>query len=256
MIDFHAHLDLYPDPVATTKECIDRRLFVLSVTTTPSAWSGTAALAKDVARIRTALGLHPQLANERQGELPLFEELLPRSRYVGEIGLDGGPELKSTWTVQHRVFTQILRLCDAAGGRILTIHSRRAATPVLEALASTANAGVAVLHWFSGSKSELRRAIDQGCWFSVGPAMLASEKGRAITAAMPPSRVLTESDGPFAQVDGRPVSPWDTAMAERTLAAIWGVSEDDVRDRLMENLRRLTSAASPGETDDQRGTRE
>ena len=84
MIDLHAHLDLYPDPAATTKECVERKLFVLSVTTTPSAWPGTAALAKDAARIRTAIGLHPQIAQERQGELALFEELLPRSRYVGE----------------------------------------------------------------------------------------------------------------------------------------------------------------------------
>jgi TatD DNase family protein len=155
-----------------TKECVERNLFVLSVTTTPSAWSGTAALAQGAARIRTALGLHPQLAYERRSELSLFEGLLPQSRYVGEIGLDGGPELKATWDTQRQVFDEILRMCGSAGGRIMTIHSRRAAGPVLEALASRADAGIAVLHWFSGSRRELQRAIDQGCWFSVGPAML------------------------------------------------------------------------------------
>ncbi|MCP4617039.1 MAG: TatD family hydrolase [Bradyrhizobium sp.] len=241
MIDLHAHLDLYPDPAATTKECVERKLFVLSVTTTPSAWPGTAALAKDAARIRTAIGLHPQIAQERQGELALFEELLPRSRYVGEIGLDGGPELKSTWDVQRRVFDEILRMCGVAGGRIMTIHSRRAAGPVLDSLASKDDAGVAVLHWFSGSQRELKRAIDQGCWFSVGPAMLIGEKGRAMTAIMPPERVLTESDGPFAQIDGRPLYPWDAATAEGTLASIWSVSEEEVRERLAANLRRLTT---------------
>lgn len=244
MIDLHAHLDLYPDPVATTQECIRRNLFVLSVTTTPSAWSGTASLAEGAARIRTALGLHPQIARERQGELALFEELLPRSRYVGEIGLDGSLELKTTWNVQRRLFEEILRMCAAAGGRIMTIHSRRAATPVLDALASRSGAGEAVLHWFSGSKNELQRAIDQGCWFSVGPAMLASEKGRAMTALMPPDRLLTESDGPFAQIEGHPLFPWDTTMAERTLADIWGLNEEDVRHRLTENLRRLTTIAA------------
>nr|WP_249038340.1 hypothetical protein [Paracoccus pantotrophus] len=44
MIDFHAHLDLYPDPHTVARECVVRDLYVLSVTTTPSAWSGTAAL--------------------------------------------------------------------------------------------------------------------------------------------------------------------------------------------------------------------
>jgi TatD DNase family protein len=241
VIDLHAHLDLYPDPVATTKECVERKLFVLSVTTTPSAWSGTAALATGAARIRTAIGLHPQIAQERQSELGLFEYLLPRSRYVGEIGLDGGPELKATWDAQRRVFDEILRMCRAAGGRIMTIHSRRAAMPILDALAAVDGAGVSVLHWFSGSRRELQQAIDQGCWFSVGPAMLAGERGRAMAAIMPRDRILTESDGPFARIDGRPLFPWDVATAEKALAGIWSASEDDVRHQLVQNLRGLTS---------------
>ncbi|UPJ81116.1 TatD family hydrolase [Bradyrhizobium sp. 183] len=249
MIDLHAHIDLYPDPVATTKECVDRNLFVLSVTTTPSAWSGTAALAKDAARIRTALGLHPQIAQERQSELALFEELLSSTRYVGEIGLDGGPELKGTWDIQRRVFDEILRMCSAAGGRIMTIHSRRAATQVLDSLAARSEAGAAILHWFSGTRRELQRAVDQGCWFSVGPAMLAGEKGRTMTAVMPPDRILTESDGPFAQINGRPLFPWDVETAEKALAKIWRVSDEEARHRLMENLRRLANHVAPEKSD-------
>ncbi|MYI68670.1 MAG: TatD family deoxyribonuclease, partial [Boseongicola sp. SB0673_bin_14] len=128
MIDFHAHIDLYPDPRAVLAQCVADRHYVLSVTTTPSAWSGTSALAEDAPRVRTALGLHPQLAHERAGELPLFAELLPRVHYVGEIGLDGSPELRSHWQRQQQVFAQILELCTRAGGRVMTIHSRRAAT--------------------------------------------------------------------------------------------------------------------------------
>lgn len=241
MIDFHAHLDLYPDPVAITKECAKLNLFVLSVTTTPSAWSGTHALATGAGRIRTAIGLHPQLAHERRNELSLFEELLPRSNYVGEIGLDGGPELKATWDCQRRLFDEILRMCGAAGGRIMTIHSRRAAGPVIDALAARADAGVAVLHWFSGSRRELQRAIDQGCWFSVGPAMLASEKGRAMATIMPRDRILTETDGPFAQNEGKPLLPWEVEIAEISLAKIWGISTAEARQQLLDNLRSLTT---------------
>jgi Tat protein secretion system quality control protein TatD with DNase activity len=96
-------------------------------------------------------------------------------------------------------------MCGSVGGRIMTIHSRRAAGPVLDALASRADAGVPVLHWFSGSRRELQRAIDQGCWFSVGPAMFNGERGRGLAAMMPRDRILTESDGPFAQIEGRPL---------------------------------------------------
>ncbi len=242
MIDFHCHLDLYPDPHAIARECVARGLYILSVTTTPSAWAGTAALAHEAPRIRTALGLHPQIAHERKGELPLLERLLPDVRYVGEIGLDGGPEYKRHWQDQVFVFTRILELCAGVGGRVLTIHSRRAAVSVLDALEAHPGAGTPILHWFSGTQRELARAVDLNCWFSVGPAMLASEKGRALAAKMPRDRLLTETDGPFAQLEGSMALPWDAERAITLLADMWTEPETAVRDRLATNLRRLGTA--------------
>ena len=242
MIDFHCHLDLYPDPHAIARECVARGLYILSVTTTPSAWAGTAALAHEAPRIRTALGLHPQIAHERKGELPLFERLLPKVRYVGEIGLDGGPEYKRHWRDQVFVFTRILELCAGVGGRVLTIHSRRAAVSVLDALEAHPGAGTPILHWFSGTQRELARAVDLDCWFSVGPAMLTSEKGRALAAKMPRDRLLTETDGPFAQLEGSTALPWDAERAIALLADMWTEPETAVRDRLATNLRRLGTA--------------
>ena len=65
MIDFHCHLDLFPDPQRVAAEAEAAGIYVLSVTTTPKAFRQTAALAKGKRHIRTALGLHPQLAHER-----------------------------------------------------------------------------------------------------------------------------------------------------------------------------------------------
>ena len=65
MMDMHCHLDLYTNPQYVAKRCKDENIYVLSVTTTPKAWYGTSSLAKECPRIRTALGLHPQLAHER-----------------------------------------------------------------------------------------------------------------------------------------------------------------------------------------------
>jgi len=236
MIDFHCHLDLYPDPYKVARDCTSRNLYVLSVTTTPSAWTGTAALARGSSRIRTALGLHPQLAQERKGELPLFEKLLPETRYVGEIGLDGSPEFKRYWADQTMVFARILSACERAGGRILSIHSRRAATTVLDTLQAYPGAGTPVLHWFSGSQRELARAVELGCWFSVGPAMLSGDKGRAHVANIPRDRVLTESDGPFVQVEGRAALPWDAERVTSVLAKLWAEPIVEVRKQLYSNL--------------------
>jgi len=242
VIDFHCHLDLYPDPKQVVRECEDRGLYVLSVTTTPSAWSGTVELVSGMTRIRTGLGMHPQLAHQRKGELELFERLLPETRYVGEIGLDGTPEFKRHWADQVAVFDRILAACAGVGGRILSIHSRRAATAVLDRLAEMPNAGMPILHWFTGTQRELERAIELGCWFSVGPAMLASKNGRSLTENMPRDRLLTESDGPFAQVDGRSALPWDSDLVVEALSQLWSVPVSSVQEQLTGNLRRLVSS--------------
>jgi TatD DNase family protein len=245
VIDFHCHLDLYPNPKEVVRECIERNLYVLSVTTTPSAWQGTSALAQDARRIRTALGLHPQLAHERKHELTLFERFLNETRYVGEVGLDGSPDFKLHWADQIEVFTQVLSLCTLHGGRILSIHSRRAAAPVLDLLERWPGAGVPVLHWFSGTQRELTRAVALNCWFSVGPPMTESERGKALLLKMPRDRVLPESDGPFAMVRGRPAVPRDTGRVVDELAQMWQDSALGVQAQLTNNLRALV-ARLPG----------
>lgn len=243
MIDFHVHLDLYPDAKEVVQQITERGIYALSVTTTPSAWKGTSALAHGCSRIRTALGLHPQLAHLRVSELPLFDQLFSEASYIGEIGLDGAPDYKQHWGTQLVVFDHILQRCKAAGGRVMSIHSRRAATAVLDRLDFFSGSGVPILHWFSGSKRELDRAIDFGCWFSVGPAMLASQRSRDFILRMPRDRILTETDGPFAQIDGQCAKPWDSQKAVSYLATLWSMSERGVDELLSENLRSLGRTA-------------
>ena len=239
MIDFHCHLDLYPDPAKVAESCRQRGLCVLSVTTTPSAWNGTKALVQEGDNVRTALGLHPQVSHERMGELVLFNELLQETRYVGEIGLDGGPEYLRYWNDQVTVFEHVLNACRNAGGRIMSIHSRRASKAVIDRLEACPEAGIPILHWFTGTFRDLDRAVQAGCWFSVGPAMLRTEKGKALTARMPRERILTESDGPFAQISGRPLWPWDAGDAVNQLAELWDRSPEDVEKTLLQNLKNL-----------------
>ncbi|MBJ8866107.1 Qat anti-phage system TatD family nuclease QatD [Citrobacter koseri] len=239
MIDFHCHIDLYPDPRKVIEECKKRGLYILSVTTTPSAWEGTSSLAHDAPRIRTALGLHPQLAHQRKTELPLFEKYIDQTRYVGEIGLDGTPEFKKNWADQIQVFTRILDICESAGGKVLSLHSRRATSSVLDEIERRPKVGTPILHWFSGTKAELNRAKDLDCWYSIGPVMLNGHKGRQLASLMPKDRVLIESDGPFAQIDGRSACPWDTYKTLSQLTEIWGKSLSEVESQLLSNLKIL-----------------
>jgi TatD DNase family protein len=241
LIDFHCHLDLFDDPemIASQSEAAD--IYVLSVTTTPKAWRKTSALSKHRRHIKTALGLHPQLAHERHQELPLFEALLDETRYVGEIGLDGSREFRQYAEIQSRVFERVLSFAQDRGGRIYTIHSRGAADAVVSTLKRLKCSDTAVLHWFSGTKSELKMAVASGCWFSVGPAMLRSAKGKSLVELMPPDRVLTETDGPFAQMGGRALKPADVQLAVAQLADLWGLEAVGVHKLLASNLRELVT---------------
>ena len=243
MIDFHCHLDLYNDPKLAVEDADRAGIYVLSVTTTPKAWRRTLALAQGRKRIRTALGIHPEIAHERLGELPLFEALASETRYFGEVGLDGGPTVRQYAAQQTQVFEFVLATATKQGGKVLTIHSRRAADEVLQLLRRFPAAGTPVLHWFTGTPAQLRRAVEQGCWFSVGPAMLRSERGSALTALIPRDRILTDTDGPFAKVGSRPLQPNDAWSAVEGLAALWKVPLDEVVATLGQNLRRLSGDA-------------
>jgi TatD DNase family protein len=244
LIDLHCHLDLYPDPVAVARLAADAGVYVLSVTTTPSAYAGTLALAPRGSRIRTALGLHPEIAAARRHELPLFKSLLPKVQYVGEVGLDGSPPHQETLETQAELLREILDACAAVGGRTISLHSRGAAEMLLDLLEFEPRAGRFILHWFSAKPSVVARAAGLGCWFSVGPSMLMSKSGRDAVAAMPRERLLPETDGPFGMVDGVALLPGGEGRVYDQLAAIWGATPQEVEALMTSNFRRLVALST------------
>jgi TatD DNase family protein len=239
LIDVHCHIDLYRQSEQIIAHCGELKVSVLAVTTTPSAWKGNCKLVDKAQWVCVALGLHPQLAQERITELSLFDEILPDAEFVGEIGLDGTSESRKNWPQQVYVFEHVLSRTQNAGGRVMSVHSRGAGREVLDMLEKYPKAGTQILHWFSGSSRDLERAVRHGCWFSVGPVMLRTEKGRALVARMPRDRVLTETDGPFAQVKGRPLMPWNVTEAVGQLSTIWEIPNKEVEELLLRNLQHL-----------------
>jgi TatD DNase family protein len=223
LVDFHAHLDLYPDLEEAIRLCDRSEVATLAVTTTPRAFPRNLALAQKSAYVRVALGLHPQLVAERAAEISMFEELLPQTRYVGEVGLDASPRFYRSFDRQKDVFGRILRLCGEAGGKVLSVHSVRSVKHVLDMVETflPADRGRVVLHWFTGSVSEARRAVDLGCYFSINEQMAHSPKFEAFLKAVPSKRLLTETDGPFVERDGLPIEPGDV---EPTLIAVGNLS--------------------------------
>ncbi|TPJ44462.1 TatD family deoxyribonuclease [Mesorhizobium sp. B2-7-1] len=243
MVDFHCHLDLYPDLADAIGTCDDARTATLAVTTTPKAFRRNVQLASKSEFVRVGLGLHPQLVHERWNELPLFEALLPETRYVGEVGLDAGPQHYRTFERQTEAFRRILIACASHRDKILSVHSVRTASKVLDHVEELLprGSGKVVLHWFSGSAAEASRAASLGCYFSINQAMFKSDRGVSLVKKLPPDRLLTETDGPFVEIEGHPIGPGDVLEVVRLLASTLGNEVDDMRRTVVKNLAALVS---------------
>lgn len=241
MMDLHCHVDLYPDHGRVLNDIATTDFYVLSVTTVPSAYRGTVALTEKLSNCRTALGLHPQLAHQRHNELSLFDSLCCETRYIGEIGLDGSKGYKDHIEVQKVVFEHILSKCCEYEDKILTIHSLNAVNEVLSLLSVYKNAGKPILHWFLATKKQVNCAIELGCYFSIGPAMIHSVRAKKVISWLPQERILLETDGPFAKVKGKPVYPSDVISVSRYLSELWGKSIEEVNQQLKFNLKKLVS---------------
>lgn len=244
MVDFHCHLDLYPD----YKDLIDRveqsRIMTLAVTTTPMAWPHNKEITTGLKFVHSALGLHPQLVGERSEEIVLWDEYFNDSRYIGEVGLDASPQHYKTLTAQQKIFNHILQRCARAGDRVISIHSVRAARLVMNSIEDflPINRGKVVLHWFSGSSSELKKAISLGCFFSVNERMLCDPSKHSLVRSIPLNYLLTETDGPFISLNNRRVEPNDITRVVKLLARLHQTSEDLINEITYRNAKALINS--------------
>lgn len=241
LVDFHCHLDLYPDHQIAVLEAESAGVFTLAVTTTPRAWARNHELAQRTRHVRAALGLHPQLVAERANELDLWDRYLSETRYVGEVGLDAGPRFYKSFDLQKQVFQHVLQRCADVGDKVITVHSIRAAKAVLDHIEAhlPSTRGKVVLHWFTGTRSEAKRALDLGCYFSINAAMLDNERHAAMVAVIPLHRLLTETDGPFTKTGERPTKPADVSLVVEGLGRLHDLPGAEVALTVRENLRSL-----------------
>lgn len=241
LVDFHCHLDLYPDHAVAVRDAEAAGVFTLAVTTTPRAWPRNHELAQRTKHVRAALGLHPQLVAERENEIELWDRHLSETRYVGEVGLDAGPRFFKSLDAQKRVFQHVLQRCAQAGDKIITVHSIRSAKAVLDLVEAhlPPDRGGIVLHWFTGTKSEAKRAVELGCYFSINAGMLDNVRHTAMVQAIPLDRLLTETDGPFTRVGERPSQPADVAVVVGALGHLHGLPVAEVASVIRDNLRTL-----------------
>lgn len=205
LYDMHCHLGFAKNVASIGTVAEQARIGALSCTVTPDEFARLGIDGNSNAGpIAWALGLHPwYVAKDWRAQVDAFEELLPCAAAFGELGLDFSAQHRSTADAQVAAFEWLLSAIVTEANRraappLLSLHAVGSAGTVLELLRKTGalDACSVAFHWFSGSGEELAAARAAGCYFSVGPHMLTSRRGRAYGAQIPAKQLLLETDEP------------------------------------------------------------
>lgn len=233
--DMHCHLDFMANAEEVAADAAEAGSLLFANTVTPEGWLDARSRFAAYSNVTVGFGMHPwwvetdaladaapertssqremrrQLEQRSQEQpavsdapalrqrasvLSLLEEHDPP--VVGEIGMDLGWKHLASRNAQAELFGSIAQWACRQGGKLLSIHSVKAARETLDILESAGALRncTCVYHWFTGSSDQLKRAVDKGCFFSAGPRMLATGKGREYVKAIPAGRLLLETDAP------------------------------------------------------------
>ena len=173
---------------------------------------------------------------------------------VGEIGLDYHYDF-SPRDVQREVFAAQIAVALELDKPVV-IHTREATDDTYDVLREAGRGQVrGVMHCFSGSIDDARRALEIGFYISLAGILTFPKAGalRDVAAFVPGDRVLVETDAPFlAPVPhrGKRNEPAWVAETVKQLAALQSQALDETRARVAANFdafigRRVDTPAKP-----------
>jgi TatD DNase family protein len=236
-LDAHAHID----PGRTPAELAEAGVVLAMSLSLDEAEKNRQ---RKEALIAWGVGCHPRkLAAQQAFDPERLAALANQSAIIGEVGLD------TTSRVPHEMQLNTFRSAlsyAAQNPRLVSIHSYRATGLVLEELRRTPVIAP-ILHWWTGSADETRRAVDLGCYFSVHSAVARRSIFRT---QVPPERLLVESDHGWADPPG--AIPHRVAWVEYLLAASLRMDVMEVRQLIWRNFSEIvrltgTRRLLPGE---------
>lgn len=194
-MDSHMHFDLYNNRKKILDYIEENHSYTIAMTNLPILYEKYYHLYKDYKYIRIALGFHPELVYKFKTQITTFKKLVNTTRYIGEIGLDYYNKTTDDKKIQKIVFKEIINTCSSDSNKIISVHSRKAEKDCLEILENFN--GTVILHWYTGSINNLKKAIDRGYFFSVNHQMIKSNNGKKIINLLPLDKIILESDAPF-----------------------------------------------------------
>jgi TatD DNase family protein len=221
--------------------------------TTENDWRRVLTLAAENPTIIPSFGIHPWFVATRSSHWArsLTEILTSTRSAVGEAGLD---RYIPDYDIedQKMVFEHHLHLAVAMS-RPITIHCLHAAEDLLEVLRRVPVPSCGFLvHAYSCGVERVQQFAELGAYFSFSGYFLNEGKGDRLAAfkRVPDERLLVETDAPsmllppekelFSLRTGERLNhPGNLVVAYRELAALRGVSEEELQWQAEQNFRRL-----------------
>ena len=199
MHDAHVHLDFMANAEQVASDAYSANIALFANTVTPDGWAAAQTRFSGFGNVHVGWGMHPWWVDDSTASTlpPIPEDV----RFVGEVGLDLSRRHEETRDAQLKVFQTIAITCAEQGEKLISIQSVRAARETLDILETCGalESCICLFHWYTGPSDQLKRAIVAGCYFSVGPRMVATAKGREYVKAIPAKQLLLETDAPPGQ---------------------------------------------------------
>jgi TatD DNase family protein len=157
---------------------------------------------------------------------------------IGEIGLDAVQRSYPSLTIQTPVFERQLVIARERGLPAV-IHSRGAERDVVHRCRAL---GIekALFHCFTGNKQALRDLLDAGYSVSFSGIVTFDAGVRALAEYAPLDRLCIETDTPYLTPvpfrGKRPNRPGNVAYIGEAIAALKGMTNEELRERLAMNF--------------------
>jgi len=248
MIDTHTHLTDAPLAPALAAVLARARARGVTACVVPGydigAWRAARTLAQQHAGVYAAAGVHPLFV--ARADLPALADDLARGGFVavGEIGLDY-VDAGADRAAQHRCCQAQLDLARTHALPVI-LHCRQAHDDLLAML--RAAPGVrGVLHSCSCSHEQIKPFLDLGLYVGFSGVLTRANtvKVKKLAAAVPPDRILAETDSPYIGTATHPApgsAPADVADVIAVLAEIKGVACAEMDRITSANARALFGA--------------
>ena len=222
--------------------------YIINVGTSPDSCRAAIAQARKFDNMYTSLGIHPsdtRFLSDIDSELSELREMIlnPENKclLLGEIGLDY--HYPDTDKDKQMLYFERQMLLAGELDIPVCIHDREAHGDIMEVIRR--HRGVrGILHSFSGSPEMARELVSLGYMISFSGTLTFTNarKPREVAAVLPRESVLIETDCPYLAphpLRGTLNHSGNLKYTCKTLADVWGVSEEQTAEITESNAKRF-----------------